>query len=100
MESRFWFTSRLDFSQTNTLIPVLACGYGSRASNEALQKRSCGFDVWKSSFARISKTTCDVSLVFASSSDMKCKFVSSNLPQGFSCLILNFPRTRHTKEPL
>ena len=34
-----------------------------------------------SGFGRISKTTCDVSVVFASSSDMKCKFVPSNLPQ-------------------
>ena len=34
------------------------------------------------------------------SSEVKCKFVSSNVPQGFSCLILNFPRTRHKKELL
>ena len=27
-------------------------------------------------------------------------FVASNLAQGFSCLILNFPRTRHIKELL
>ena len=53
-----------------------------------------------SGFGRISKSTCDVSLVFASSSNMNCKFVPSNLPQGFSYLILNFPCTRHTKEPL
>ena len=34
------------------------------------------------------------------SSEVKCKFVFSNVPQGFSCLILNFPRTRHIKELL
>ena len=34
------------------------------------------------------------------SSEVKCKFVSSNVPQGLSCLILNFPRTRHIKELL
>ena len=34
------------------------------------------------------------------SSEVKCKFVSLNVPQGFSCLILNFPRTCHVKELL
>ena len=34
------------------------------------------------------------------SSDMKCKFVPSNLLRGFSCLISNFPRSRHRKELL
>ena len=67
MEGHFRFTSRFDFSQTITLIPVLACGYGSRASNEALQNVHVVLTFGSSGFARISKTTCDVFLVFASS---------------------------------
>ena len=49
----------------------------------------------------------NASIIFSSfratnsrNSEVKCKFVSSNVPQGFSCLILNFPRTSHIKELL
>ena len=49
----------------------------------------------------------DASIIFSSfratnprSSEVKCKCVPSNVPQGFSCLILNFPRACHIKELL
>ena len=49
----------------------------------------------------------NASIIFSSfratnsrSSEVKCKLVPSNVPQGFSYLILNFPRTRQIKELL
>ena len=99
-EVLFFFTSKAAFSA----LPSYGLDSFRRKFWEAMGEEisiHMAFFVWhlKIALPSFCGIPTNASIIFSTfrgtnsrSSDLKCKFVPSNLPQGVSCLILNFPR--------